>query len=113
MLSTKRCRVHDNLPPGTRAMQLRMTRVILFVEDIPKLVAFYRDILGLKIKGPSDDHTWVEFDAGGACVALHNGGKPRTRAERAPKIVFGSDDVAGARAELIARGGKMGKLMQF
>ena len=41
-------------------MQLMLSRVILFTADMDRMVAFYRDVLGLKIK--TNDKRWKEFD---------------------------------------------------
>ena len=49
----------------------RLGAAILLVEDLQKCIAFYRDILELKIKNQSPD--WVEFQNEGqsAVLALH------------------------------------------
>jgi catechol 2,3-dioxygenase-like lactoylglutathione lyase family enzyme len=87
-------------------MQLRLSRVILFTTNMDRMVSFYRDVLGLRLK--TDDKGWKRFDAGNCEIALHSGGgKP---APRSPKIQFDVTDVAATRDWLIARGAKMGKL---
>lgn len=93
-------------------MSLQMRRVILFVKDMTAMKNFYRDVLGLRVKGDPDDREWIELDAGGCAIGLHRGG--RGHAERGePKIVFGSDDVAATRSRLIAQGARFGKVMDF
>lgn len=88
-------------------MKLSMRRVILFTPDMDRMVAFYRDVLGLRpIK---DERGWKEFDAGGCVVALHNG-TSRIGA-RSPKLGFWAPDIAAAREILAARGAKVGKLL--
>jgi predicted enzyme related to lactoylglutathione lyase len=49
----------------------RLGAAILLVEDLQKCIAFYRDILELKIKNQSPD--WIEFQNEGqsAVLALH------------------------------------------
>ena len=49
----------------------RLGAAILLVEDLQKSIAFYRDILELKIKNQSPD--WVEFqnESQSAVLALH------------------------------------------
>ena len=87
-------------------MQLRLSRVILFTANMDKMVAFYRDVLGFKLK--TNDKGWKTFDAGSCEIALHSGGgKP---SPRSPKIQFDVKDVAATREMLIARGAKMGKV---
>ena len=43
--------------------------VIVFVSDMDKSIAFYRDVLGFPLTHRS--HKWTEFDAGGITLALH------------------------------------------
>jgi catechol 2,3-dioxygenase-like lactoylglutathione lyase family enzyme len=89
-------------------MTLSMLRIVLFTKDMPGMVAFYRDILGLKLR--KDEKGWKEFDANGCVIALHNGTSLPGR--RPPKIGFWAKDIAAARQELIGRGAKMSKLME-
>ncbi|MGE3315061.1 MAG: VOC family protein [Planctomycetaceae bacterium] len=81
--------------------------VILYVEDMPKQVRFYRDVLGLKVIDPADsdpgDAYWVLLDCGACQLALHGGGERRF-GEDAPKIVFMVDDIQAARDELVRKG---------
>ena len=91
-------------------MNLSVRRVTLFVKDVPMVGAFYRDVLGLKIKpSPGDPKCWLEFEAGACSIALHDGGVPNT-SRRAPKIGFYVQDVNAVRASLVARGVKMGRV---
>jgi lactoylglutathione lyase len=56
---------------------MRLNYAIIHVADMGRSVAFYRDILGLRLKFQSLG--WSEFDAGGAIVALHQGEAGRCR----------------------------------
>ena len=47
----------------------RLAYTILFVRDMKKSVAFYRDLLGLAVRLESPD--WSEFETGGTTLALH------------------------------------------
>ena len=87
-------------------MQLRLSRVILFTSNMDQMVAFYRDVLGFKVK--TNDKGWKTFDAGACEIALHSGG--RKPGPRSPKTQFDGKDVAATREALIARGAKMGKV---
>ena len=88
-------------------MMLSMRRIVLFTKDMPGMVAFYRDVLGLRLaKG---EKGWKEFDANGCVIALHNG--TSAVGKRPPKIGFWAKDIAAARQELLGRGAKMSKLM--
>ena len=42
---------------------------IVFVNDMPKATAFYRDVLGLPLKLESP--AWIEFATEGSTLALH------------------------------------------
>lgn len=93
-------------------MQLKMKRVILFVNDMERTLAFYRDVLGLALRSRDGDG-WAELDAGACVIALHSGGPTSQGALKGPKIVFGTDDVGGVRDALLARGAPMGPLKKF
>lgn len=88
-------------------MTISMRRIVLFTKAMPRMVAFYRDVLGLRpIK---DEKGWKEFDADGCVIALHNG--TSAVGKRPPKIGFYARDVAAAGDELMGRGARMSKLM--
>jgi catechol 2,3-dioxygenase-like lactoylglutathione lyase family enzyme len=86
---------------------MRLGKLILFVADVPKMVAFYRDVLGLSVV--HDEPGWVVLDAGGTQVAIHEmrGEPPSDGSRRADcylKHVFHVEDLAAARARLQAAG---------
>ena len=95
-------------------MQATLSRVMLFVQDVPALAAFYRDTFGCE---PIGEITagWAELRAGGCNIALHQAGsrKPHPGGGSNCKLVFGSRDVASARAELESRGVAMGPIHSF
>lgn len=64
----------------------RLGAVILLVENMERSVAFYRDILGMKIKEEFPD--WVEFvtESRSAVLALHPN---RTKSTRFPNMLIG------------------------
>jgi catechol 2,3-dioxygenase-like lactoylglutathione lyase family enzyme len=88
-------------------MQLRLSRVILFTANMDKMVSFYRDVLGFKLK--TNDKGWKTFDAGSCEIALHGGASEP--GARPPKLQFDVKDVAATREALIAHGAKMGKVL--
>ena len=45
------------------------SHVIVFVSDMEKSIAFYRDVLGFPVKHQS--HKWTEFGTGETTLALH------------------------------------------
>ena len=88
-------------------MTLSMRRIVLFTSNMPRMMAFYGEVLGLPLL--KDEPGWKEFDAGGCVIALHNGSSEVGR--RPPKIGFWAADVAAARDALVARGARLGKVM--
>jgi catechol 2,3-dioxygenase-like lactoylglutathione lyase family enzyme len=90
-----------------------ISRIMLFVYDVPKVAEFYRDVLGLQPLGEIT-HEWVELQAGSCTVALHHAAKPlNERGHASAKIVFGVKDVPAGKALLEARGVRMGKISSF
>ena len=53
---------------------MRINYVIIFVSDMKRSVAFYRDVLELRLKFESPG--WTEFATDGATLALHASEKP-------------------------------------
>jgi catechol 2,3-dioxygenase-like lactoylglutathione lyase family enzyme len=101
-------------------MNLKISRVILFVDDIQKTTDFYENIIGLKILDDSDKG-FIIFDAGGCQLCLHQipskyiepNNTYEAREDSYTKVVFYSDNVERDRAELIAKGVRMKKVIKF
>jgi lactoylglutathione lyase len=53
----------------TRRSPVRVSYAIIFVSDMSRAVAFYRDVIGMPLKFESPG--WTEFATEGATVALH------------------------------------------
>ncbi|MBL8164179.1 MAG: VOC family protein [Anaerolineae bacterium] len=90
----------------------QLFRVILYVQDMGKQVAFYRDVLGLTVKSPpglSDysEQFWVELQTGETTLVLHGGGGGQI-GDDAPNINFRVEDIQAWRAYLIGHGIKVG-----
>ena len=88
-------------------------RVIIFVGNVEKCTAFYRDVLGFAPVQDADGRPeqWQELDAGGCKLALHKAygpdgpiDKPTGGPGNPHKIVLYVDDVAAARRTLVDRG---------
>lgn len=82
--------------------------VILYVEDMNLMVAFYRDTLGFDVEFPVDladyaQESWVVMDTGACKLALNAGGSNNV-GDDAPMVVFGVTDIEAARTALLARG---------
>jgi catechol 2,3-dioxygenase-like lactoylglutathione lyase family enzyme len=82
-------------------MKLTLRRVILFTRRMDEMTAFYRDVIGLRLV--TEEPKWKDFDASGMRLSLHAG----ESAIGKTKLAFYTDDVRGARAELVKRGAKM------
>ena len=94
-------------------MVSRISRIILFVADIPKVAEFYERHFGLEAIEPREDG-WLELRAGGCNLALHRGTPPSGARARSPaKIVFAVSDVHEACARLTKDGLKFGKIFEW
>lgn len=85
-----------------------LVSVILYVQDMNRMVSYYRDTLGFDVQLPADltdyaQESWVQIDTGVCKLALNAGGSGRV-GEDAPMIVFGVADIELARTTLLARG---------
>jgi catechol 2,3-dioxygenase-like lactoylglutathione lyase family enzyme len=84
-----------------------LDHVYYWVTDMDRAVAFYRDVLGLRLlrqEGPS----WALFDAGGRRFALHGAIEGRPMMPGGATAVFSVNDLDGARAVLADRGVEFG-----
>lgn len=92
---------------------MQIARAVLFVKDLPRMTAFYRDTLGFTVTSGSAG--WIEFDAGPVSLALHAipaalaagiviDTPPRVREAAPVKLSFAVADVAAERARLSAAG---------
>lgn len=53
---------------------MRLNYAIIFVSDMKRSIAFYRDVMGLPLKFESPG--WTEFATEGATIALHQAESP-------------------------------------
>ena len=89
-------------------MATSIVRIILYVQEIPKVARFYERYFGMKAL-PSENKAWLELasDAGGCVLALHQASRAQ-KGGAAMKIVFGVPDVRGFVAECEREGLKFG-----
>lgn len=66
---------------------MRVNYAIVFVSDMQRSVAFYRDVCGLPLK--FDSPQWSEFATEGATLALHAGEAPAATDEDPEKTAAG------------------------
>lgn len=76
-----------------------LSEVILYVENMDEMLAFYRDILGLAVVAGDPEYGFVKLDAGSTSLCLHAGRDGKV-GKFAPKIVFDVDDLDAAAAYL-------------
>lgn len=58
---------------------VRLNYAIVFVLDMARSIAFYRDIVGAPLRFESPE--WTEFETGSATLALHKGEPGATRGD--------------------------------
>jgi predicted enzyme related to lactoylglutathione lyase len=86
-------------------MKVTKTYFMLFVDDMDRATAFYRDVFGLS--GGFVSPEWSELTFGDATIAFHGG---RGGSEQRPTgLGFEVDDVEGACAAVTAAGGSIVK----
>jgi catechol 2,3-dioxygenase-like lactoylglutathione lyase family enzyme len=96
---------------------MRLAQAVLFVHDVERMAAFYRDALGLEPLAAEPG--FVRLSCGDAALALHAlrgpapADPPDERQDSHLKLCFHADDVPAARAALQARGVKMRDLVRF
>jgi catechol 2,3-dioxygenase-like lactoylglutathione lyase family enzyme len=97
-------------------MKLRMA--MIFAKDINRMLAFYRDGLGLTPVPDKSGEGWVVFDADGARLALHAvppaiarnieiTEPPQERSETPIKLVFQTEDLEAVALRLASLGAKV------
>lgn len=84
-----------------------ISRVILYVKDIPKVAAFYETFFWMK--RATEEPGWLELESpsGGCCIALHQASKTQ-KSGAAVKLVFEVSDVQKFVDAAAARGLKFG-----
>jgi catechol 2,3-dioxygenase-like lactoylglutathione lyase family enzyme len=83
----------------------RADLVYLFVSDMDRAVAFYRDTLGLSLEYRAGDD-WAQFEAGPIKLGLHGAASGEVRA--GGTVAFTVQDLDASRAGLAADGVSLG-----
>jgi catechol 2,3-dioxygenase-like lactoylglutathione lyase family enzyme len=83
-------------------LRVQKFKYVLWVEQMSRAVAFYRDLLGLTVLMESDG--WSELGRGDVIIGLHAGG---TGADCRTGLSVQVEDLSRAVAELIAGGGSL------
>ena len=72
--------------------------VILYVRDVEKSAAFFRDALGIPVKMASPE--WTELGTEGTTLALHRSDADVPKGEGQANVVFNVEDVRATHAAL-------------
>jgi len=84
-----------------------LSEVIVHVDDMERMTAFYRDVLGLQPEVTSE--WWTTFPTGRALLALHGGGRIGTHNVR---FNFDVADLDAVRGELTTRGVELSEVRE-
>ena len=101
-------------------MNLKLESIILFVQNVDKLKAFYVDILKLDIIEESKSQ-WLLVKAGNCCIGLHKIGEPyldsnqdEFKFDNNTKLVFEiEDDIYKIRKQLIKENVMLKEVITF
>ena len=83
---------------------MKLKTALIYVKDLDRMAAFYNRVLGLKPVNETRTDTWVEFEAGGARLALHAiptaiaelieiASPPEAREDMPIKLIFAVEDL--------------------
>ena len=86
-----------------------LIEVIVYVEDMDRMFAFYSEVFGLDVVEGEPEHGFVKLDVGGTTLALHEG-REGELGRFAPKLVFEVEDLAAARDHLLGADVDLGEL---
>lgn len=82
------------------------------VSDVPRAVAFYRDVLGLE-EGERFGDRFVEFNVGSTTLALDGDPPPGAEPGKSNGLQFEVDDIAAAREHLLDRNVTVSEVYDF
>ncbi len=88
-----------------------MAFVAYSVSDVPRAVAFYRDIIGLQPSEMASEH-WVEFDVGPTTFGIGRGEGIGIKPGSQCSAVFEVDNLAEFRNKLKAQGVAVTDIME-
>jgi len=80
-----------------------MAFVAYSVSDVPRAVAFYRDVIGLQPGDMASEH-WVEFNVGPTAFGVGHGEGIGIKPGSQCSAVFEVDNLTELRSKLVAQG---------
>lgn len=83
-------------------------RMILYVSDFDRALAFYSKTLGLELAYPGEGG-WAEFKTGQAAICIHAGREGQLTTKGIASVGFAVDDFDAAFKSLKARGVVLGE----
>jgi predicted enzyme related to lactoylglutathione lyase len=95
-------------PAAPKDALLKNARVILYVSDFDRALAFYTGTLGLKTAYPAE-HGWAEFVTGDSAVCIHSGREFQGPTKGVTSVGFSVADFDAAFARLQSKGVTMSK----
>ena len=84
-------------------IEVSLGGVMLFVKDMKKVIAFYRDVIGLTPDEdqPFPEHRFYRFDTGQCKLCLHSASKPN---EGRQKLMLHVESVSAMHQHLKSKG---------
>jgi predicted enzyme related to lactoylglutathione lyase len=82
------------------------------VRDIPKAIAFYRDVVGLQPGDSFGDH-WAEFNLGSTAFGIGNGEPLGFIPGKSTGVMFEVDDIVASRNRLVENNVEVSELNEF
>jgi predicted enzyme related to lactoylglutathione lyase len=89
-----------------------MAFIAYSVRDVPRAVAFYRDVVGLEPGQSFGDH-WMEFNVGSTAFGVGNGEGLGFTPGTSTGAAFEVDDIGALREKLIAHNVPVSELHEF
>jgi len=89
-----------------------MAFVAYSVQDVPRAIAFYRDIVGLTPSDAGFGDQWAEFEVGNTTFGIGNGEAIGIKPGSQFSAAFEVDDVAGMREQLKVKGVEVSDVME-
>ena len=92
---------------------MKIGRILLYVRDVEKIVAFYEKHFGFEARRlPGDRIVELISLEGGANILVHNAGKAQVKGQSTVKLVFDIEDVKTFAEKAALNGLKFGALHQ-